>query len=150
MANAARFALGICAVVGLAGCAGDPPGDLTGNTPIAADSFPPIGPTSSFVGQLVEADNGCLMLRMDSGVDSWLVWPEGSTRDENDPAVVHLGGGREVRPGDALEVTGQAIGFGDLPDGDNQDSMWGAAARYCVVADGPEPKIIRAGSMTQA
>jgi hypothetical protein len=90
------------------------------------------------------------MLRIGSGEDSWLVWPEGSTRDGNNPAVVHLGGGREVRPGDALEVTGQAIGFGDLPDGDNEDSMWGAAARYCVLIDAPEPKIIRARSITPA
>ncbi|MGC3994705.1 MAG: hypothetical protein QM779_11430 [Propionicimonas sp.] len=139
-------------VIATTGC-GLVPSSLAGNHPVSSDGFPPIGPTTTVSGVVVNLDNGCIVLATDVNPGQlWVVWPPGATYHALDEHTneIRLADGTQVQDGARIEIVGQLITRADLPDGGNSDSMWGSHAGFCLGATTKDPEIVRAETVAKA
>ena len=115
---------------------------------ISSEGFDPIGPTSTYVGVVALRDNGCIFLDSDDA-SRWVVWPPGAKYESTDQhdSNIRLSDGTKVESGDHVRITGELLTISDLPQGANQDSMWGAHSRFCFQGTDGEPEILRAESV---
>ncbi|WP_157834204.1 hypothetical protein [Leucobacter sp. PH1c] len=107
--------------------------DTVGNTPLGTDGFSAMErELQEVIGEVVDPGDGCFALDTGSESMPWIVWPEGTTRPDSDPSAVRLPNGEIVSPGDKIWLTGQETSRAALPDGENNGSMWGSLASFCL------------------
>ncbi len=143
-----RLPLLVVVIASLTGCVAG----MAGQMPISSDGFDPIGPTSTVTGTVALRDNGCIFLES-ADASLWVVWPPGAVYQSTGEheSNIELADGTKVMPGDEVEIVGELMTRGGLPQGDRPEAtIWGSHAGFCLSDTRREPEILRAESVTIA